>query len=359
MLPLLVSAALAQDGPPLVWTPLLQIRPRYSLGGIAEDSGETLLRSRLGVGAERGEIAARVVLQDLRGWTVDGPMVLRDGGVQLAEGWARLNTTFSDNIGVVATVGRQPIQIDDGRIVGREDFPLGGRFLDAVRVQVYGNPFQIEAINARRLDTDDPLSPGVNILRVGAAHDGPVTKYTADALLVVDARGTPVTTGGGFVRVDTGRLRTRVEGYAQGGDQLPALFGGATVGWVFGPDERVVLSAITEVSTGDDGQFTAFDNVLGDTWPWFGRLGVVDPGAETGAVDHAMLFEARATPELRFLVTAHHFWSPATSVDLGWEADGEGRWWVSPFASIGLGISGYTGDLGDTYGGFTELDVRF
>jgi hypothetical protein len=103
-------------------------------------------RSRLGLAIERSMFRAVMQLQDARVWgetsamASDGRDRVPNTGVHLAYGELRdnaANPTF-------LRIGRQEIQWGEGRLIGRSDWSLTGRSLDAARGVLVLGKFDIE-----------------------------------------------------------------------------------------------------------------------------------------------------------------------------------------------------------------------
>lgn len=356
MLGLVVSAH-AQEGPPLRWTPMVEIRPRYAWDYA---DGAATLRSRLGLGVERGNLSARVVLQDLRGWDAQGPVAIEGGGLSLHEGWARLGSPEVETVGYAISAGRMPMVVDGGRVLGIDDFTLAARTLDAVRVELFANPFALEYSNARQLETDAQVfSPGINLFRFRGGHDNDTVSWASDALLLLDLREEARLTTGAYGKLSAGRLRTRAEAYVQTEGAAPGLLASASLGWVFGSNEKLTLHARGDFASGAGGGFSAWQNDLGDTHPCFGLAGRVDAGDAEGAADAQLVVEARPAAPLWLSLTGHGFLATVDGAHRGWELDAEGRWWPSPMGSLGVGLGGTTGAIGTGLVAYVEMDVRF
>ncbi len=386
LLPLVAPAA-AQAVPTLVWEPVVELRQRLNLldNGSGDDvAREIALRARLGIEVRRTVVSARVSFQELREWSGAASGLVSQGGFTptIAEGWARVEGTLTGNIGAEITVGRQPIRVNEGRIVGEDNFRLEGQFFDAVRIVGTALPFSIEYVNARRFLTEgeDPLGFGVNVLRAGAQGENPMTAWVIDGLWVVDARKTAATTSttGAYVRFDTGRFRGRAEGYLQvsaaGTGSLMGLHGG----WVVGRNERLVVHLRYDGISGDsipggtaDGR-AAWQPVLGDSHSFGGLMERFAEPEDSGGqgLAHAQLaLDSRPAPQLHGTFVVHRFWSPLADVGLGTEVDATATWAFSPFAAVRVGSAWFEPDPSFSLStapaparrlyGYLELDVSF
>jgi hypothetical protein len=356
--------AWAQSGPPLEWSPIVEVRARV-VGESGTAEGLTLgQRARLGIAVERGWLTATVSFQEVRAWTRRDEAV--EGGFVpgVAEGWAKLDASLSDDVGVVVTVGRQPVIVHEGRLVGARPWEMEGQFLDALRVEARALPFQLEYVNARRFDAvgEDPLGFGVNVVRLGAGRRVPFSSWTLDLLSVVDARQTSetTTTFGAYARADVRRLRSRVEGYVQGNPQGAATLFSGRAGGVIGPDERYLVSGeLTLLSGGDANGLAPFRPLLGDTHTFLGLYDAFGDGAADGLVDIALQGTLRRWRALELRGQLHQFSSATTRDWRGVEGDVVARWWFSPFGALEGGYAHYFGPDQRTHWGYLDLDVAF
>jgi hypothetical protein len=365
---ILAAAAWAQSGPPVELRPVVEVRPRYV--AYADGAGPTehaaVLRARAGAWAHRGIASARVVVQDLRGWDLAGAMALGTSP-SLAEGWARIDLVASDSLAFTVQAGRQPVTIGEGRLVSADDWSLGGRFLDALRVDVAGAPLTATYVHAQGFDgaAAVPLGLGVNVLRLGVGRAIPGTEWQVDAVTIVDGRQsarTPgeepiVGTSGLHAKVDAGRFRGRVEGYGQGDLAGAGYMVGGRAGWVFGREEALVLSAAVDVESGGAHPWAP---VLGETRRFRGLLG--QSSYAGGVIDAAIVLEANVTP--RFVVSgAVHERLPASGgTASATSPEAELSWYISPLARLGVGVAAeaYLPATNRWRAlGTAEIDVRF
>ncbi len=370
----LVTLAEAQQGPPLTWTPVVEVRGRAMLTADDETERRIDQYARLGIEAERGIVSARVSFQGIRSWTANDQRFTGEGSSapELAEGWARMTGVLSANVGATLTVGRQAITIDDGRLVGENRWSLTGQYLDALRLEVTAAPIEFAYVNARRFtDGADPFGFGVNVVRFGAGREGPVNRWKIDLLSVVDARATDLTTAtiGGYTRFDAGRWRSRGEAYVQSNPEGTANLVAVEAGWVFGADEGWHLLGGVDVASGDraevDGD-AAFVPVLGDTHDVWGQLDLFNDPLATdlrGLVDLYVGCEARPARPVTLSVRLHRFSSEVDGGVYGVEADLRALWHISPFAALEAGyghfspLAGFRDEPVDQ--GYMEFDVSF
>jgi len=88
----------------------------------------TFQRNRIGLSGGWGRMAFRVQLQDVRNYGQPGGNT--QGNMGAAEAWGSLQL----RTGLRVVVGRQKIDIDNGRILGAADWANPGRFLDGIRL---------------------------------------------------------------------------------------------------------------------------------------------------------------------------------------------------------------------------------
>jgi hypothetical protein len=371
-----VSLVSAQEAPAITWQPVLQVRQRVSLTdeGLGERPRATPTveqNARIGLQVTRLGLSARVSFQDTRTWT-GGRDVVRPESLApaLAEGWVSVKGDWTRSVGAEATVGRQTLQLEEGRILGSDPWRMDGQFFDALRIFGHAVPVSFEYVNARRFveEEDDPLGLGVNVARLGAGHTTPVTRWTADALWVVDARRTADTTStaGLWVRLDTGRWRSRGEAYLQSGGGGTASLVGLSGGWVIGPNERLQVHLRYDGASGDEPGRTAWRPVLGNSRTFNGLLDrFADPDATggQGLSDASLLLALRPAPPLRADLTVHRFAEPRGQSPYGYEADGTVHWWFSPFGALEAGGGAFLpsptfDDTLDLFG-YVELNASF
>lgn len=376
MLAVLVSLVRAQEAPAIEWEPVLQVRQRVSLDddsvGVAPRAAPSLEQNaRIGLQVTRLGLTGRVSFQDTRTWTGGRDVVRPDSLVPtLAEGWVAVRGDWTRSVGADVVVGRQPLELEEGRILGTDPWNIEGQFFDALRLRVHALPVSFEYVNARRFveGDEDPLGFGVNVLRLGAAHQTPVTRWAADALWVVDARRTADTTStaGLWIRVDSGRLRSRGEAYLQSGGAGTATLVGLSAGWVIGPNERMQVHAAYDGASGEEPGRTAWRPVLGNSRTFSGLLDrFADPEATDGGglADSSVRLELRPAPPLRADLVVHRFAEPRTQAPYGHEVDATGSWWFSPFGVLKAGGGAFlpapTFDDSLDLFGYLELNASF
>lgn len=128
----LLSSAQGQPDTTLLFEFQLRVRSEwrdgYQLASTSEDRGSlsTFQRNRIGFSGGWGRMAFRIQFQDVRNY--GQPSGNTQGNIGAAEAWGSL--VLRD--GIKAVVGRQKIDIDNGRIVGAANWANPGRFLDGI-----------------------------------------------------------------------------------------------------------------------------------------------------------------------------------------------------------------------------------
>jgi hypothetical protein len=109
-----------------------------------------LERSRIGLGAEHGPLAAAVVVQDARvaGVPSAAGAVAGTGPTTTSFHVAYVEAHSAETHPSFARVGRQEIAWGDGRLLGTSDWMLVPRSLDAVRARWVVRQFDVEAMAA-------------------------------------------------------------------------------------------------------------------------------------------------------------------------------------------------------------------
>jgi hypothetical protein len=163
------------------------------LGPRVRDAWVVSERSRLGLGVERGAVAAQLTLQDARAFGAPSPTATVGG----ARGPARfepyeayLEMRSSTARPTFLRLGRQAVVWGEGRLVGNADFSPTGRSLDAARAHVATGNFDFEAL-AAILEVPGPLGSSFGD-RHGVSHSGVqlyglAATWTLDPLLRVEA----------------------------------------------------------------------------------------------------------------------------------------------------------------------------
>ncbi len=373
---LLAGVAWGQAAPAVIWSPVLEVRHR----GITEDAdpadavatqGRVEQRARVGMEVARLGVSARVTFQDVRFWDVaSGAVTPKAFAPALADGWVRVEGHLTRNVGAIATVGRQTVVLDEGRILGEDPLSAGSRHLDAVRVVGEVEPVCVEYVHARRFVGEDaPRGYRVQMVRVGARGENPVTTWVADGFWVEDDGpvDTRTSTFGTYLRFDSGRWRGRMDGYLQAGEAGVGSLVGLSAGWVFGPNERLVTHARYDHLSGTNtaAGTAAWSPVLGDSRRFNGLLDrFADPANRPdGLSDAQVVVEARFGPPLSTRLVAHQFRSARDGALYGHELDARAAWSFSPFAALAFEGGWYAPDAatGDAHAlfGYVELDATF
>jgi hypothetical protein len=307
-----VGSAGAQVAPPAPeaiavgdWTlaPLIELRVRgeYRRDVDEADHGLLVERSRLGVEARRGPLAARVVLQDARALDLGGSANAVPGPQPIAvtgafEAWAEAHTW-----GVrpsFVRVGRQPIAWGEGRLLGIADWSPTGRALDAARgrVVVGDGAFELLASVLTEPETSVSLQAYGELL-------GARAEWAFDPLFAIDAYAlariayaNPLVSLNGSVRGQTYTEALRLHGDGRGwtwglegavqlgwaDDLAVARAAWAAVGHVSYTFDGAVLTPNVRVgasyASGDPGgsanraKDRAFDPLLPDVHVWNGAM---------------------------------------------------------------------------------------
>ena len=361
-------------GPQLTWRPIIEIRGRLEgQGAPMPDTRSVGQVARVGIEADRGILSARVSLQEVRAWAGEDDALTASGpfAPEMAEAWARLDGELSPNVGGRVTIGRQRLQIDEGRLVGTRDWDLQGQFLDAVRFELAAAPFSFEAVNARRFGpaagdgstADDPFGLGLTVLRAGVGRAGPNLDGKLDVLSVADARKTAAvtTTTGFFGAISTGRTLARAEAYVQKNPNGDASFTSGEFGYVLGRRRAWVARVRYSAASGDSqtGSLAAFQPVLGDTHDQFGLLDLIQPADQPGGLtDFAAIGELQAGARVLLRAQAHRLGSALDGAAYAYETDLSMTWRITPYAACELGVGQASGGtLGLTAGGYLQINV--
>jgi hypothetical protein len=367
-------------------TPVVEARVRgeywHDLDGA--DRGVLLERARLGIGALRGPVEGRVVLQDARLWdlaagndTVGGPGSFSMTGAY--EAWGEAHTGGARPS--FLRVGRQPVIWGEGRLLGVADWSPAGRTLDAVRGHLVVRDGAFELLAASLSD------PTVNPLLAYGELFGARGQWAFDPLLAVEAyvlarlaQASPPQSPDGSAHGQTYTGALRLHGDARGwtwgaegalqlgrADELPQgrppadRFAWAAAGHAAYTFQHVALLPTVRIgvsySSGDNGGSTyrAFDPLLPEVHAWHGAMDLFGWSNEAEAsarVSIAPWTDAIAAVEYRYVRLAEPggTWrtgylvplgaDPAnTQPDLGHEVDASLTW--SPWIPVDLS-AGYS-----------------
>ncbi len=241
-----------------------------------EDPWAVMERTRVGLGADRGPLRAKVTLQDARVWGTTPPTAaftpLTFGSPQgnqafastgLYEGFIEVHTTepgrsTTDGGRAIPNpqyirVGRQAIVWDGGRLLGNADFSPVARTLDAVRGHVGWRSLDFEAFGAildearpvgigfgdPPLNTADPYSGGTQLY-------GGLVSLTLDPLFKAQLYGLfrPATGQSGSQFITSDFVNSRVYG-----DNWTVALGvsGDSKGWRYGVTGALQLGRVQSV----------------------------------------------------------------------------------------------------------------
>jgi hypothetical protein len=185
------SAQIAPPAPETIAVGDWQLAPVVELRGRGEyrrdlddrNRGLLLARARIGLGALRGPLEARVVLQDARAVDlaetdfVGGPAPI--GIVGAYQAWGEAHTASGHPSFV--RFGRQPITWGEGRLLGAADWSPAGRSLDAVRGRLVVGDGAFELLAAALTDATGGAS-----LRAYGELVGARAEWAFDPLLGLD-----------------------------------------------------------------------------------------------------------------------------------------------------------------------------
>src|SRR5439155_15045758 len=130
-------------------------------GYYTEDPWAIMERARVGLGAERGALKAKVTFQDARVWGSTPPTAMFHndafGSTGLYEAFIEIHTTnptppvtegSTAKTPQYVRVGRQAIVWDGGHLIGNADFSPVARTFDAVRAHAGWRSLDFEAFAA-------------------------------------------------------------------------------------------------------------------------------------------------------------------------------------------------------------------
>jgi hypothetical protein len=255
-------------------SPELQVRTRgeyrrnpVDMGGegsgfYTEDPWSVMERTRIGLGADRGPLRAKVTFQDARVWG-STPPTATFGDSSFAttgvyEAFIEVHTTNVATPSSASTnpsapepqyvrVGRQTIVWDGGRLLGNADFSPVARTLDAVRGHIGWRSLDFEAFGAI-LDEAQPIGIGfgdpTGPYSGGSQLYGALASLTLDPLFRAQVYGLfrPRT---GALTTDTLPTSAFALSRAIGDDWTVALgLGGDSKGWKYGVTGALQLGHI-------------------------------------------------------------------------------------------------------------------
>ena len=259
-------------------------------------------RTRLGFGYKTNILEMKIMFQDARIWG-DANLYTKTGvfgdsaSIDLKEGWAalRLNEHFK------LKIGRQELQLDDGRLVAKRNWINPGLSYDAAVFKYKKNDFTI----------DVALSYNNSLLNLFAGEYDPIkmkslnyiyikNKFNKDLSISLSSifsgyqpTGSPnvvqfKTTVGPYIKFDNKKLFAKGEFYYQlgktiDGVDVSAYFINAEAGYHI---NKIYLGAGIDYLSGQDpntaitDKFQAFDILYGARFKYYGNLNYnITPGS--------------------------------------------------------------------------------
>jgi hypothetical protein len=236
-------------------------------GSYTEDPWAIMERSRVGLGAERGPLKAKVTIQDARVWGSTPPTAIFNnsafGTTGLYEAFIEIHTTntptpqpnTSDSSikqPQYIRVGRQTIVWDGGHLIGNADFSPVARTFDALRAHAGWRSLDFEAFAAL---TDVPQPIGIGFGDPNGSYFGGAQLYgalasaTLDPLLKVQIYGllrpAPGSSSSTFAPISTDFAQSRTFG----DDWTMALgVSGDSKGWKYGVTGALQLGNVPLVT---------------------------------------------------------------------------------------------------------------
>lgn len=316
-------------------------------------------RVRLGLEVDWGPLTGVVSFQDIRSFGEPSAGNRLSGQVELpitepAEGYLEIHTKPRD---VWFRLGRQFVQIGDGRLIGVSDDRPPGRHLDAARFFAKVGDFDLQALAAMLVFPGEPtlpdvegnepeLAPGAQLYVLDATwHVAPyfAAELTGIARIVrqplVDSI-TPSDVGVAALRLfgDYRGVRYSVLGAFEGGRVAPegetenaTLIAGAVAGrveWQTALPWNITFGAQGAYATGDPAEgdppsdIGVFDPILPDTTRHFGQYdfyaltNLIEGGADI-AIRPIEEFSARASYRFVGLANANGPWFTSALFPVG------------------------------------------
>ncbi|MCP4805950.1 MAG: alginate export family protein [Proteobacteria bacterium] len=212
MLMLILSAHASE----VEFTPEVQVRPRFEFRSLDRDVAAAHAisqRSRLGVTAERGDLAARVVVQDVRLWGEEGNTLKDFAGDNIDVHTATLTWAASSTTSL--TVGRQDIALHEHRLIGTVDWTQQGRAFDGLRFQWTDEDLHADLSGVVLAEGDSATYGTPDTALMGIARVG---WKSVDVVYIPEidwATDTWRHTGGLYAAGKSGIMSGRIEAYGQ------------------------------------------------------------------------------------------------------------------------------------------------
>lgn len=351
----LIAAAFAQDEPEVRFEPYLQVRPRAVLDyteGLSKgflSTARNIERSRLGLAMRRGRTEVFVGAQQYRTWTSDGVggYTLVPPQFEVYAAYGRYDAVLPGNLSLRMTLGRQLVDVHEGRIVSAYDFSPRSQPLDGGHFRLSLAKFHADVLTFRDFSSPSELVPRSVVAWAGWSAQNPVRAWTADVLVVSDDRDGWRQLAGLYGSYLDGPLRLGIEGYVQQNavtDEV-ATTGLFSVrgGWIFGDESLLLLEArYDHVGPG-------WEPIAPNAWEYQGHMGLFQRPEDTddrGVRDLMVRARIHPQPRLTFGLDVHQFWLDRGGRPLGAEADLTARVVFNPAVVMEGGIMVFAAEPG-------------
>lgn len=382
----LAAGAFAQD---LTFSPEAQVRPRWEADtgrdGIPGEGGVSYVswRARLGATLSRGDVAARLVVQDVRvfGTEADTRRDFDATGLDLRIGYLQWDPGYW-----TFQVGRLEQGLHRERLIAIANWRQPGRVFDGARVHWGREIWEVEARayilregDVVDLSVADQGAPGVDdqflVLLTGGRR---ASRGFFEPVVVFDAdleAGTTRATFGAVTTLRDGAWGLDLEGYGQLGEvaNTPVRAGMVGVAGTFAPDAawKPAVTLWLDVLTGDgkpnDGTGTAFATLYGANHKYYGHVDMVSfvvggPKDAQGLIDPALKLRASPTEGLGLALDTHAFLAaaPIDGALLAIEPDAQVTVKLAPGLTLQGGVNAWIAPDADDRElmGYTVLDAR-